>query len=61
MLIQGDEDDALPRCVETSHHRSEVLKLTWFDMAKLELRDNHMEELLSRGKNGSMLCQKLWA
>ena len=60
-LIQVYEHYPLPRFIEASHHRFEVLKITGFDVVSLELRFNCMEELLSRGNCGSMLCQKLWA
>ena len=47
-LIRGEEHDMLPKDMEASQHRFEVLKMDGFDMVTLGLRDRHVDELSSR-------------
>ena len=61
VLIRGEEHDTLPKCMESSQNRYEVLKMAGFEMVTEELRDTCMQELRSRGKCGTTLHAQLLA
>ena len=44
MLIKGDDYQTLPKYLEATEHRYEVLKETGFSLASESLRDAYMEE-----------------
>ena len=51
MLINGNGFEGLPKFLEASEHRFQVLKEIGFNMTTAELRDARMADLTSRGKD----------
>ena len=49
MLIRCDDFKSLPKHLEASEHRHDVLDHVVFEIASPKLRDSHMEELANRG------------
>ena len=61
VLIRGEEHYALPKCMEVSQNRYEVLKMVGFEMATKELRDTYMQELRSREQDRTTIYARLLA
>jgi len=59
LLIKGDDHESLWHYRETLAHRYSILKESGFDLATDNLRDECMDELLSRGRSESMLYKRL--
>ena len=60
-LIRGEEHNALPKCMEASHHAFESLKMVNFDMKTSGMRDSYVDELRSRKQDCSALHENLKA
>ena len=50
LMIRGDDFKSLPKNLEASEHRHDVLDDAGFAIASPKFRDSHMEELVNRGQ-----------
>ena len=59
VLIRGDDYDALPQYLKAYEHKYEVLCKAGYGLGNDKLRDLHMGELTSRGKEDSKVYKAL--
>ena len=58
-LIRGDDHTSLPKCLEVSQHRFEVLEESGFNMVSPIFRDACMDDLNNCGQSTVKVCQDL--
>ena len=59
LLNRGEDHDSLPKFMESSDHKFEVLKSTGFTFATDLIRDSYLTELRDRKQENSTLYQEL--
>ena len=59
LLNHGDDHDSLPKYLEASDHKFEVLQSTGFSFTTSEIRDNYLVGLRNRRQENSTVYQDL--